>query len=164
MRASPAIPLAALILLGGTVHAQTPAATPTSDPAAAFMATTAKEPGVVTAPSGFEYKVDQAGPAGGPSPKPGDAVWVEYEGRLVDGMVFDATDPHGAPASFVVGQLVPAWDQALQLMKPGDVWTLYVPPALGYGAEGKGPIPPNSVMIFRLKLLAVRPAPASPAP
>lgn len=112
----------------------------------------------MTLPSGLEYKVLRAGPAGGVSPRLGDQVRVEYEGRLLDGAVFDSTASNGGPASFPVGELIPAWNEALQLMKPGDQWVLYVPPALGYGPQGKGPIPPDSMMIFTLTLLDVTPA------
>ncbi len=122
------------------------------------MAKTAKEPGVITLPSGLEYKIEKSGPAGGLSPKDGDEVKVNYEGRLTDGTVFDSSYKTGEPVVFPVGSLVPAWNEALPKMKPGDIWTLYVPPALGYGPEGKGPIPPDSVMIFKIELLGVLPA------
>ena len=149
--------LAAAILLAsnGAAVAQTPAAG--TDPAV-FMAANAKAAGVITLPSGLEYKVLRSGPAAGLSPRPGDQVKVDYEGRLLDGAVFDSTASNGGPASFPVGDLIPAWNEALPLMKPGDRWVLYVPPILGYGPQGKGPIPPNSVMIFTLTLLEVQPA------
>jgi peptidylprolyl isomerase/FKBP-type peptidyl-prolyl cis-trans isomerase FklB len=124
---------------------------------AKVLARTAAEPGVVTLPTGLQYKVVRSGPADGYQPKPGDAVKVHYEGRLPDGTVFDSSYEAGTPAVFTVGQLVPGWNQALQLMRPGDEWLLTVPPALGYGDEGAGPIPPGSVLIFKMELLDVLP-------
>ncbi len=133
------------------------AAAPAADPAS-FMAATAKAPGVVTLASGLEYRVLRSGPSGGLPPRTGDRVTVEYEGKLLDGTVFDSSAANGGPASFPVGELIPAWNEALTLMKPGDQWVLFVPPGLGYGPQGKGPIPPDSVMIFTLTLLNVQPA------
>jgi peptidylprolyl isomerase/FKBP-type peptidyl-prolyl cis-trans isomerase FklB len=122
---------------------------------AAYMIKTAKEPGVISLPDGLEYKIIRSGPRTGPSPRTGDEVKVNYEGTLTDGTVFDSSYKTGEPVVFPVGGLIPAWNEALTLMKPGDVWILYVPPALGYGPEGKGPIPPDSVMVFKLELLGV---------
>ncbi len=121
----------------------------------AFMAENAKQPGVVTLPQGLQYKVVRSGPQGGMHPTPADEVKVHYEGKLLDGTVFDSSYERGVPAVFPLDGLVPAWVIALQRMKAGDEWTLYVPPALGYGAQDKGPIPGNSVMIFRIELLGV---------
>jgi FKBP-type peptidyl-prolyl cis-trans isomerase len=121
----------------------------------AFMAKNAKEPGVITLPQGLQYKVVREGPQGGQHPTQADEVKVHYEGKLLDGTVFDSSYERGVPAVFPLDGLVPAWIIALQRMKAGDEWILYVPPALGYGAEDKGPIPANSVMIFRIELLDV---------
>ncbi len=83
---------------------------------------------------------------------------VNYEGKLTDNTVFDSSFARGQPAAFVLGGLVPAWVEAMQLMRPGDEWMLYVPSALGYGEEGAGDkIPPNSVLVFRIQLLGVLP-------
>jgi len=123
----------------------------------ALLTQNAAQPGVVTLPSGLQYKVVRAGAADGYRPKPGDAVKVHYEGRLPDGTVFDSSYEAGTPQVFTVGQLVPGWNQALQLMRPGDEWLLTVPPKLGYGDEGAGPIPPGSVLIFKMELLDVLP-------
>ena len=124
----------------------------------AFMAQNAKQPGVVTLPEGLQYKVIRSGPNGGQHPTRADEVKVHYEGKLVDGTVFDSSYERGVPASFPLDGLVPAWVIALQRMKAGDEWMLYVPPALGYGAQDKGPIPGNSVMIFRIELIDVLPS------
>jgi len=121
----------------------------------AFMAKNAKEPGVVTLPEGLQYKIVRSGPNGGMHPTRADEVKVHYEGKLIDGTIFDSSYERGAPASFPLAGLVPAWVIALQRMKAGDEWMLYVPPALGYGAQDKGPIPGNSVMIFRIELIDV---------
>jgi FKBP-type peptidyl-prolyl cis-trans isomerase len=123
----------------------------------AFMAQNAKAPGVVTLPDGLQYKIVRQGPGAGPSPRPQDKVKVNYEGKLTDGTVFDSSYERGKPAVFPLEGLVPAWVVALQKMKAGDEWTLWVPPELGYGDESKGPIPANSVMVFRIELIAVAP-------
>ncbi|HEY3948697.1 FKBP-type peptidyl-prolyl cis-trans isomerase [Phenylobacterium sp.] len=139
----------------GAASAQAPAAPPSAASGADFLAKTAKEPGVKTLPSGLEYKVIASGPAGGPSPKEGDVIKVHYEGKLVSGEVFDSSFARGKPVLMPLGDLVPAWMEAIPKMKVGDEWMLYVPPELGYGARGAGPIPPNSVLIFRVKLLGM---------
>ena len=154
--------LAATLLASGAAFAVEPAAAPppasaaARDPAA-YMTMVAKQAGVVLNDSGLAYKVTRSGPLGGVHPRLGDQVRVSYEGRLVDGSVFDSSKSAGGPVVLTVGQLVPGWNEALQLMRPGDDWTLYVPPTLGYGDESAGPIPPNSVMIFRLQLLSIVP-------
>lgn len=121
--------------------------------AKAFMDKTAKEAGVLKLPSGVLYKVERAGPTTGRSPGPRDDVKVHYEGKLVSGEVFDSSYERGAPAVMNLGGLIPAWQEALVKMKPGDSWLLYVPPELGYGEDGAGPIPPNSVLIFKIELI-----------
>jgi peptidylprolyl isomerase/FKBP-type peptidyl-prolyl cis-trans isomerase FklB len=123
----------------------------------AFMAQNAKQPGVVSLPDGLQYKIVRSGPATGVKPGPIDEVKVHYEGKLTNGEIFDSSYERGQPASFPLQGLVPAWKEALVMMRPGDEWTLYVPPALGYGAQDKGPIPGNSVMIFRIELIDVLP-------
>jgi peptidylprolyl isomerase/FKBP-type peptidyl-prolyl cis-trans isomerase FklB len=133
-----------------------PAEVPAAESQAILEANAAK-PGVVSLPSGLQYRVIKAGAADGYRPKPGDAVKVHYEGKLPDGTVFDSSYEAGAPAVFTVGQLVPGWNQALQLMRPGDEWELVVPPDLGYGDEGAGPIPAGAVLVFRMDLLDVLP-------
>lgn len=152
-----------LLFAAGPALAQ-PAPTPAPDvttnvaadnlaKSAAWMAANAKQPGVISLPSGLQYKVTTAGPKGGPSPKAGEIIKVHYEGKLVDGKVFDSSFARNQPLIAPLGGLVPAWMEALPLMKVGDEWTLFVPPALGYGDRAAGDIPPNSVMIFRIKLI-----------
>ncbi|HEY9233965.1 MULTISPECIES: FKBP-type peptidyl-prolyl cis-trans isomerase [Phenylobacterium] len=126
-----------------------------------FMAANAKAEGVQTLPSGVQYRVVRSGPATGLKPGPQDEVKVHYEGKLVSGKIFDSSYERGQPAAMPLPALIPAWKEALQLMRPGDEWILYVPPAMGYGEEGAGggEIPPNSVLIFRIELIDVLPAP-----
>lgn len=129
--------------------------------AAAFMEKTAKEPGVQKLPSGVLYKIIAKGPGTGVTPKPADDIKVHYEGKLISGEIFDSSYERGAPAVMQLRALIPAWVEALQQMKPGDQWILYVPPEQGYGENGKGPIPPNSVLIFKIELVDVLPAASS---
>ncbi|MBJ7512454.1 FKBP-type peptidyl-prolyl cis-trans isomerase [Brevundimonas sp.] len=127
--------------------------------AVAFLEKNAKEEGVVTLPSGLQYKVVQSGPAGGVSPDRNDLVKVDYEGKLIDDTVFDSSFARGASAIFTPEEVVKGWTEALQKMHVGDEWILYVPPELGYGERASPKIPANSVLIFRLKLLDVAKAP-----
>lgn len=128
-----------------------------------FLAGNAKQPGVVTLADGLQYKIVRSGPADGVKPNVTDEVKVHYEGKLLDGTVFDSSYARGVPASFPLNGLVAAWKEALVMMRPGDEWILYVPPELGYGARDSGPIPGNSVLIFRIELLGVLPS-GVPAP
>jgi peptidylprolyl isomerase/FKBP-type peptidyl-prolyl cis-trans isomerase FklB len=147
--------------LAGCAQAQTPAqetpAAAATVPAAEFMATNGKKPGVVTLPSGLQYKVVASGPKTGVTPKPQDMIKVHYEGTLTNGEVFDSSYQAGAPMTARLGQLVPGWVEALQLMRKGDSWMLYLPPELGYGDRAAGPIPPGSVLVFKIELLDVLP-------
>ena len=127
--------------------------------AAAFLAENADADGVVTLESGLQYKVLTAAPEGAPSPDGNDLVRVHYEGSLTDGTVFDSSFERGSPYVTTPEQVVPGWTEALQRMKVGDEWLLYVPPELGYGAQQSGRIPPHSVLVFRLQLLDMAAAP-----
>ena len=138
-----------LFLAGGVAHAQAPSGV------AEFLARNAREPGVKVLPSGVQYKVIHAGDPNGPSPKEGDVIKVNYEGTLTTGLVFDSTYKRGHAALMQLADLVPAWMEAIPKMRVGDEWILYCPPELGYGARGAGPIPPNSVLIFRVKLIGM---------
>lgn len=125
----------------------------------AFLAKNAKEAGVVTLPSGLQYKIVRSGPPTGLRPQETDEVKVNYEGKLVSGKVFDSSYERGVPAAFPLKAVIPGWIEAMQLMRPGDEWILYIPPALAYGEEDKGEIPPNSTLIFRVELIDVLPGP-----
>jgi FKBP-type peptidyl-prolyl cis-trans isomerase len=155
-----ALALAAGSLCACQARSQTSGSAPPPASAAqgaAFLAKMAKTPGVQTLPDGLEYKVVRSGPASGVSPKLGDEVKVNYQGALIDGTVFDSSYDRGEPAVFTVGEVVPGWNEALQKMKPGDVWYLYIPASLGYGDEGAGPIPAGAVLVFKIELLGVLP-------
>ena len=151
-----------LVALSLSACGQSKEAIANMDAAKTFMTNNAKAEGVKTLPSGVQYKIVTSGPADGTSPKKSDEVKVHYEGKLLSGEIFDSSFQRGAPATFPLGGLIPAWVEALQQMKPGDEWLLYVPPEQGYGAQGAGPIPPNSVLIFRIQLIAFRERPMAP--
>lgn len=120
----------------------------------AFLAENAKKEGVVTTDSGLQYKVIEEGT--GPSPSVVDKVTVHYKGTLVDGTEFDSSERRGMPATFPVGGVIPGWTEALQLMKEGAKWQLFVPSALAYGERGAAPvIEPNSVLVFDVELVKV---------
>ncbi len=152
----------AATLVAGAAHAQSPQVSPppqlNAGPSAgavagkAFLEKNAKAPGVVTLPSGLQYKVVTSGPKDGPSPKLGDIIKVNYEGKLLNGQVFDSSFARGKAAIMPADGLIQGWLEALPLMKVGDEWTLYIPSELGYGSRDMGEIPPDSVLIFRLKL------------
>lgn len=129
------------------------------DAGKAFLATNAKAPGVTVLPSGLQYKIVRSGPADGLRPQKQDEVKVNYEGKLLSGKIFDSSYERGVPAAMPVEALIPGWIEALQLMRPGDEWILYVPPNLAYGDDGAGEIPPGSTLIFRIELISVLPGP-----
>jgi peptidylprolyl isomerase/FKBP-type peptidyl-prolyl cis-trans isomerase FklB len=130
--------------------------------AKAFLAKNASQPGVHVLPDGLQYKVVHEGPAGGLRPHPQDEVKVNYEGKLINGKVFDSSYERGQPAAMPLRGLIKGWVEALQLMRPGDEWILYVPPELGYGAAGGGDvIPGGAALIFRIELIDVLPGPGS---
>jgi FKBP-type peptidyl-prolyl cis-trans isomerase FklB len=121
---------------------------------AAFLAENAKKEGVVTLPSGLQYKVVKMGD--GPKPKASDKVTTHYHGTLIDGTVFDSSVERNQPASFPVGGVIQGWQEALQLMPVGSKWILYVPYNLAYGDRGAGPkIGPYSTLIFEVELLKI---------
>ncbi|WP_337185693.1 FKBP-type peptidyl-prolyl cis-trans isomerase [Phenylobacterium sp.] len=132
---------------------------PQSETSKTFMAKVGKEEGVKVLESGLAYKVVRSGPEAGLKPGPDDEVKVHYEGKLEDGSVFDSSYERGQPAAMPLNRLIPAWQEALQLMRPGDEWILYVPSNLGYGEEGSGRIPPGAPLIFRIELIDALPAP-----
>src|SRR6185436_13169844 len=111
-----------------------------------------KKEGVVTLPSGLQYKIITAGT--GPKPKASDTVTTNYKGTLVDGTVFDSTYDRKEPATFQVGGVIKGWTEALQLMPVGSKWQLVIPPDLAYGEHGAGGvIPPGATLIFEVELV-----------
>ena len=121
----------------------------------AFLTKNAKAAGVVTTASGLQYKVTTSGAKTGPSPKVGDIVKVHYEGKLLDGTVFDSSFQRGQAAIMPADGLIPGWLEALPMMHVGDEWTLWIPASLAYGERATGPIPANSVLVFRLQLIGM---------
>ena len=120
-----------------------------------FLAENAKKEGVKVLPSGLQYR--EITPGGGKSPKAADTVTTNYKGTLIDGTEFDSSYKRGQPATFPVSGVIPGWTEALQLMKEGAKWQLFVPPALAYGEKGAGQaIGPNATLIFEVELLTVK--------
>ena len=120
-----------------------------------FMAENAKKEGVKTLPSGVQYKVLKEG--NGATAADTSMVVVNYEGRLLDGTVFDSNKNHGGdPATFRVGQVIKGWQDALKAMPAGSEWEIYIPQELAYGANQQGNIPPFSTLIFKVELLEVK--------
>lgn len=124
-----------------------------------FLAENAEKEGVVVTDSGLQYKVIEAvEDESAPTPSPDDIVKVHYHGTLVDGTVFDSSVERGEPVSFPVKGVIKGWVEALQLMKVGEKYELYIPPELAYGAAGtSGKIGPNEALIFEVELLEINP-------
>lgn len=121
---------------------------------AEFLAANAKKEGVKETASGLQYKVIEAGT--GKSPKATDVVEVNYEGKLIDGTVFDSSYERGEPIEFPLNQVIAGWTEGLQLMKEGGKYEFYIPSDLAYGEAGNQGIEPNSTLIFTVELLKVK--------
>ena len=120
-----------------------------------FLAENAKKEGVKTLPSGLQYK--EIVPGTGKSPNATDTVTTHYKGTLIDGTEFDSSYKRGQPATFQVSGVIPGWTEALQRMKAGAKWQLFVPPNLAYGEKGAGQvIGPNATLIFEVELISVK--------
>ena len=120
----------------------------------AFLEENAKKEGVISLPSGLQYKVLKQGD--GVVPQATDKVKVHYEGRLIDGTVFDASSKHGTePATFRPDQVIKGWTEALTMMPVGSKWQLFIPQELGYGERAAGQIPPCSTLIFDVELVGI---------
>lgn len=128
-----------------------------ADAAAKFLEENKKKDGVQTTPSGLQYKVIKSG-NGTKSPSMTSVIKVHYEGKLRDGTVFDSSIKRNEPIEYPLQQMIKGWIEALQRMKIGDKWQLWVPPSLGYGLEGMAPanIGPNELLIFEVELLDVK--------
>jgi FKBP-type peptidyl-prolyl cis-trans isomerase FklB len=118
-----------------------------------FLAENGKKPGIITTPSGLQYEVLKQGD--GAVPQTTDKVKVHYEGRLIDGTVFDSSIKRGEPAVFGLNQVIKGWTEGLSLMPVGSKWRLYIPQELGYGDRQAGQIPPYSALIFDVELLGI---------
>jgi len=141
------------------------AAAKNSSEGAAFLAANKAKPGVVTLPSGLQYKIITEG--AGPKPTASDTIVCNYKGSLIDGTEFDSSFKRGQPATIPVGRVIKGWTEAMQLMPVGSKWQLFIPPSLAYGEAGTngGPIGPNATLIFEVELLSIQPKPEpKPAP
>ena len=159
--------LGLVLLAAGPALAQSgiaPAPPPSTDPKlsmqanATFLAENAKKTGIISRPSGLQYRIIRNG--FGRHPGPQDTVEVYYTGTMINGEVFDGTSP-GLPASFNINGsgLIQGWIEVLQLMREGDHWQVFIPARLAYGTRGRGTIPPNQTLIFDMRLLASKPPP-----
>ena len=124
----------------------------------AYLFENSKKEGVTTLDSGLQYKVLAEG-TGGESPKATDTVTVNYRGTLIDGTEFDSSYKRNQPATFRVDRVIPGWTEALQLMREGDKWMLFIPANLAYGERKAGPIEPNSTLIFEVELISIQQQP-----
>jgi len=121
-----------------------------------FLAANKTKDGVVTLPSGLQYKI--LTPGTGPIPGPGDTVVCNYRGTFINGTEFDSSYKRGQPATFPVSGVIKGWTEALQLMPVGSKWQLFIPSDLAYGTRGAGgTIPPNATLIFEVELLSIQP-------
>jgi len=119
-----------------------------------FLEENKKKSGVITLPSGLQYKIIKEG--NGPIPQKTDTVITNYRGTLIDGREFDSSFKRGKPATFEVGKVIAGWTEALQLMKTGSVWQLFIPSQLAYGERGSGQnIGPNETLIFEIELIGI---------
>jgi FKBP-type peptidyl-prolyl cis-trans isomerase len=118
-----------------------------------FLAENSKRPGINITPSGLQYEVIREGT--GAKPNAEDEVRVHYEGKLIDGTVFDSSYENGEPIEFPLYRVIPGWSEGVQLMSIGSKYILYIPYGLGYGESGAGPIPPYSTLIFEVELLDI---------
>ena len=163
MRVFASLALAAFLAAGAAQAQVQPSAPPqlNASPSAgaiagkAFLEKNAKAPGVVSLPSGLQYKIVTSGPKTGPSPKLGDIIKVHYEGKLLDGTVFDSSFARGKAAIMPADGLIQGWLDVLPMMKVGDEWVLYIPSDLAYGSRDMGEIPPDSTLVFRLQLVGM---------
>jgi len=128
----------------------------------AFLAANKTKEGVVTLPSGLQYKVLVAGT--GAKPSAADTVVCNYRGTLLDNTEFDSSYKRGQPLTFTVGGVIKGWTEALQLMPAGSKWQLFIPPDLAYGERGSGPVGPNATLVFEVELVSIQAKAAQTTP
>jgi FKBP-type peptidyl-prolyl cis-trans isomerase FklB len=122
-----------------------------------FLEENAQNDGVVVLDSGLQYQIMESGDASGATPSASDAVLAHYHGTFTDGSIFDSSVDRGEPAQFGLSQVIAGWTEALQLMRVGDKWRLFIPYDLAYGEGGSPPvIPPFATLIFDVELLEIR--------
>jgi len=119
-----------------------------------FLEENKKKPGVIELPDGLQYQVMKEGT--GPTPAATDTVVMHYHGTLIDGTIFDSSVDKGQPITYPVNGFIQGWQEALQMMKVGSKWKLFVPPSLGYGDRGSGKVPANATLIFEMELLSIK--------
>ena len=135
----------------------------TSPEGRTWLEAKAKEDGVVTLESGLMYKVLRDGD-GENHPKASTSCECHYEGKLIDGTVFDSSYERGSPTSFAPNQVIKGWTEAMQLMVEGDKWEMVIPSELAYGKRGRGKIPKNAVLVFVMEILKIQGAKVPAAP
>jgi FKBP-type peptidyl-prolyl cis-trans isomerase FkpA len=138
--------------------AEASAAPPAMDYAsiqAAYLDENIKKPGWKATGSGLQYHVLKAADDSAPKPAPGSVVTINYEGRLIDGTVFDSTNGK-APFTYALSSLIPGWQEGVPMMHVGETWEFAIPAGLAYGPDGTGPIPGGSTLIFKIELLAAK--------
>jgi FKBP-type peptidyl-prolyl cis-trans isomerase FklB len=119
-----------------------------------FLAENSKKNGIMTTESGLQYKILKSGD--GISPEPEDTVTVHYKGTFIDGEEFDSSYSRGKPQKFQTNSVIKGWTEALQMMKVGSRWKIFLPPRLAYGTSGHGEtIPPNKVLVFEIELISI---------
>ena len=119
-----------------------------------FLVANATKPGIKTTPSGLQYQVVRAVAADVAKPTAVDKVTVNYEGKLIDGKIFDSSYERHEPIDFTLNEVIPGWTEGVALMKPGEEFLFFIPPDIGYGVRGAGgDIPPNAALIFKVELL-----------
>ncbi len=126
------------------------------DKGEAFLQQNKKKKGVISLKSGLQYKIIKKGT--GKSPKPEDMIKCHYKGTTIDGVEFDSSYKRGKPAVFQLNRVIKGWTDALQLMKEGSKWQLFIPSDLGYGDRPAGPIKPGSTLIFEVELISIEKA------
>lgn len=120
-----------------------------------FLASNKTKEGVKSLPSGLQYRIIKAATSSNAKPTATSKVKVNYEGRTIDGQIFDSSIKRGTPAEFGCNQVIRGWTEILQLMSPGDNWEVYIPSDLAYGTQGSQAIGPNQVLIFTIELLDI---------
>lgn len=154
---------AVVLLAAGLAVAGTREVRMQAMPAAEYLTHNGKRSGVTTTASGLQYEVLREG--NGPRPQANAVVQVHYIGKLRDGTVFDSSYERGQPAMFPLNAVIPGWSEGVQQMPVGSKYRLWMPPELGYGAEGAGGvIPPNAVLEFDVELLQIVPVPVGAMP